>query len=142
MVASHAFLKNILVLVASHAYPSNTLMLVASHAYPSNTLMLVASHAYPSNMLVLVAYAPQHASVSLNMFIQQHASVGCLTCLSQHPSNILLCLRDGPALTIIQAATLKQKLRIKLSISPSHSIRTPGQTVPALTLDPSSKSLV
>ena len=43
-------------------------------------------------------------------------------------------LRDGSAQTIIRAATLRQKLQIKLSISPSHSILTPGQPVPALTL--------
>ena len=43
-------------------------------------------------------------------------------------------LRDGSAQTILRAATLRQKLQIKLSISPSHSILTPGRPVPALTL--------
>ena len=48
--------------------------------------------------------------------------------------NIRVYLRDGPAQTILRAATLRQKLQAKLSISPSHSILTPGQPVPALTL--------
>ena len=43
-------------------------------------------------------------------------------------------LRDGSAQTILRAATLRQKLQIKLSTSPSHSILTPGRPVPALTL--------
>ena len=43
-------------------------------------------------------------------------------------------LRDGSAQTILRAATLRQKLQIQLSISPSHSILTPGQPIPALTL--------
>ena len=43
-------------------------------------------------------------------------------------------LRDGSAQTIVHAATLRQKLQIKLSTSPSHSILTPGRTVPVLTL--------
>ena len=38
------------------------------------------------------------------------------------------------AQTVLSAATLRQKLQIKVSISPSHSILTPGQPVPALTL--------
>ena len=36
--------------------------------------------------------------------------------------------------SIVQAAMLRQKLQIKLSISPCHSILTPGWPVPALTL--------
>ena len=35
---------------------------------------------------------------------------------------------------LLSAATLRLKLQIKLSISPSHSILTSGQAVPALTL--------
>ena len=42
-------------------------------------------------------------------------------------------LRDGSAQTILRAATLRQKLQIKLSTSPSHSILTPGRPVPVLT---------
>ena len=34
----------------------------------------------------------------------------------------------------LRAATLRYKLQTKLSISPSHSMLTPGQPVPALTL--------
>ena len=43
-------------------------------------------------------------------------------------------LRDGSAQTILCTATLRQKLQTKLSISSSYSILTPGQPVPALTL--------
>ena len=43
-------------------------------------------------------------------------------------------LRDGSAQTIICAATLRQKLKITLSILPSHSIQTRGQPFAALTL--------
>ena len=46
----------------------------------------------------------------------------------------IVYLRDGSAHTILRAATLRQKLQIQLSISPSHSILTPGRPVPALTL--------
>ena len=50
------------------------------------------------------------------------------------PSNMLVHLRDGSAQTILRAATLRQKLQIQLSTSPSHSILTPGRPVPGLTL--------
>ena len=43
-------------------------------------------------------------------------------------------LRDRSAQTILHAATLRKKLQIKLSSTPSHSILTLGQPVPALTL--------
>ena len=39
-------------------------------------------------------------------------------------------LREGSAQTILRAATLRWKLQIQLSISPSHSILTPGRPVP------------
>ena len=48
--------------------------------------------------------------------------------------DMLVYLRDGPAQTILRAATLRKKWRIQLSTSPSHSILTPGRPVPALTL--------
>ena len=48
--------------------------------------------------------------------------VGALT-----SSNMLVYLRDGSAQTSICAATLRWKLQIKLSISPSHSILTSGK---------------
>ena len=47
---------------------------------------------------------------------------------------MLVCLTDGHAQIILRAATLREKLQIKLSTSPSHSILAPGQPVPALTL--------
>ena len=43
------------------------------------------------------------------------------------------CVR-ACAQTSVPAATLRYKLQIKLPISPSHSILTPGQPVPPLTL--------
>ena len=43
-------------------------------------------------------------------------------------------LKDRSAQTIVYAATPRQKLQTKLSISPSYNILTPGQPVPALTL--------
>ena len=55
--------------------------------------------------------------------------VSCLTS-QQHAS----ASQGGSAQTIIRAATLKWKLQIKLSASPCHSILTPSQPVPALTL--------
>ena len=39
-------------------------------------------------------------------------------------------LGDGSAQTIVRAATLRQKLQIKLSLSPRHNILTPDQPVP------------
>ena len=54
--------------------------------------------------------------------------------LALHPSNMLVYLRDGSAQTRVRAVTLRYKLQIKLSTSPSHSMLTPGQPVPALTL--------
>ena len=47
---------------------------------------------------------------------------------------MLVHLGDGSTQTIVCAVTLRQKLQIKLAISPSHSILTPGRPVPALTL--------
>ena len=47
---------------------------------------------------------------------------------------MLVYLRDGSAQTTARAATLKQKLQIKFSTSPSHSILTPGRPVPVLAL--------
>ena len=55
----------------------------------------------------------------------------CLDCVRQGGySNMLVYLRDGSAQTILHAATLGQKLQIKLSISPSHSILTSPSTDP------------
>ena len=50
------------------------------------------------------------------------------------PSHRLVYLRDGSAQTILRAATLRYKLQIQRSTSPSHSILTPGRPVPVLTL--------
>ena len=58
----------------------------------------------------------------------------CCLLLAQRPSNMLVYLRDRYAQTVVRAATLIQKLQIKLSFSPSHSILAPGQPVSALIL--------
>ena len=50
------------------------------------------------------------------------------------PSNMLVYLRDRSAQTSLHAATLRQKLHIKLSTSPSHRILTLGQPIPTQTL--------
>ena len=42
---------------------------------------------------------------------------------------MLMYLKDGSAQTVVCAVTLRSKLQIKLAISPSHSILTPGQPV-------------
>ena len=54
--------------------------------------------------------------------------------VAYRPNNTRVYLRDGSAHTILRAATLRWKLQIQLSISPSHSILTPGRPVPVLTL--------
>ena len=46
---------------------------------------------------------------------------------------MLVYIRDGYAETIVCAATLREKLQIKLVISPSHSVLTPGGPAPELT---------
>ena len=47
---------------------------------------------------------------------------------------MLVYLRNGAAQTSSRAATLREKLQIKVSTSPSHSILTSDQPVLALTL--------
>ena len=54
--------------------------------------------------------------------------------LSQGETSQLVYLRDGPAETVVRVATLRQKLQIKLTISPSHSVLVPAQLVTALTV--------
>ena len=55
---------------------------------------------------------------------------GCLMC----PSNMLVHHWDRSPQKSLRAATLRQKLQIKLSTSPSHSILALGQPVQTLTL--------
>ena len=52
----------------------------------------------------------------------------------QHPSNMLACLGDGSAQAILRTVTLRWMSQIQLPTSSSHSILTPGQSVPPLTL--------
>ena len=66
----------------------------------------------------------------------------CCLLLAKRHSNMLVYLRNGSAQTIVPAATLTKKLQIKLSISPSHSILTLGQPVPALTLQRQASGMV
>ena len=47
--------------------------------------------------------------------------------VAQCPSNMLVCLRDGSAPTIVRAATLRQRLQIKLATS-AVSILTADQS--------------
>ena len=54
--------------------------------------------------------------------------------VAQHPSNMLAYIRDGSAQAMVCAATLRPKLQIKLSISPSHNMLTQGQPVLRLAL--------
>ena len=44
---------------------------------------------------------------------------------------MLAYLRDRSAQTIVRAATLRQKLQVKLPISPTHGVLTPGPTSPS-----------
>ena len=48
---------------------------------------------------------------------------------------MLVYLRDGFDLIIVHAATLRQKMQIRLAISLSHSLLTPGKPFPALALE-------
>ena len=50
------------------------------------------------------------------------------------PSWDTVYVRDRSALTFLHAATLKQKLQVKLAISCSQSILTPGKPLSALTV--------
>ena len=50
------------------------------------------------------------------------------------PATCSMYLRDRSIETVVHAATLRQKSRVKLAMSPTHSILTSGQPVLALTL--------
>ena len=54
--------------------------------------------------------------------------------VAECPNNMLMYLRDGSAQTAGPAATLRQKLQIKLASSPGHSALTLGWWVQVLTL--------
>ena len=72
---------------------------------------------------------------SMEGLLQNHLlQYACCSLVVERPSNILEYFRDGSAQTILHAVTLRKKLQIKLSTSPSHSLLTLGQPVPALTL--------
>ena len=77
-----------------------------------------------------------HKYINLGTQVHQSRKGCCLLVWwgAERPSNMPVYLGNGSARTILRVATLRQKLQIKLSISPSHSILTPGQPVPALAL--------
>ena len=84
--------------------------------------------------------ASQHVTASTVLLSQYHASqtsfvsqFHCCISVALRPSNLQVYRRGRTAQTIVCAATLREKLKIKLSISSHHSIVTPGQPV-ALTL--------
>ena len=80
-----------------------------------------------------LAVQPDCPDLNRALFVcQWDGFVGWL--VAYRPSNMLVYLRDGSAQTSLRAATLRQKLRIKLSTPPSHSILTPGRPIPSLTL--------
>ena len=83
---------------------------------------LVTGHLGP----LLPPPPPQHSF----LFFNQRCCYNML--VAYYPSNMPVCLRNGSALTIVCAATRRQKLQIKLAISPSHSTWTPSQLVLAL----------
>ena len=62
------------------------------------------------------------------------AKVYCCLLAAKHPSNTLAYLKDRSAQTVVLAATLRQRLKIKLSISPSHRKLISGEPDPALTV--------
>ena len=60
--------------------------------------------------------------------------VGGSLLVALRPTIMLAYLRDESAKTSVCAATLRQKLQIKRSVTHSHSLLTPGQPVSALNL--------
>ena len=57
----------------------------------------------------------------------------CIAWLLSIPAALLVYLKDRSAQTVVHACTLRQKKRIKLAVSPSHSVLALGQPVPVLT---------
>ena len=107
-------------------HPREYLMLV--------TLMLVHLKEYLMLVYLMLVYLMPMHLIPVNLILvylrdMSHASVS-----QGRPSNMLMYLRDGSAQTSLPGATLRKKLQIKLSTSPSHSTLTPGRPVPALTL--------
>ena len=49
----------------------------------------------------------------------------------ERPSNMLVYLRDGSALTVVRAATLRQKLQIKPAVPSGHIYTDTGPTSPS-----------
>ena len=54
--------------------------------------------------------------------------------VSVYLRNVSVYVRNVNAQNTIRAATLIKKLEMKVSIAPSHSTLTPGQSVPSLSL--------
>ena len=58
------------------------------------------------------------------------------------PATGRVYLREGSASTMVRAATLRQKVHIKLAVSSAHSILTPGQGARTLILQPQASDMV
>ena len=52
-----------------------------------------------------------------------------VSCSLNVPATCHMQLRDGSALTIVRAATLRQNVRIKLALSSSQSMLMPGRSI-------------
>ena len=78
---------------------------------------------------------PGQSIESAGVRIDPHSNVKRLMFVGfQRPCNMPVCLWDRSAQAGVCAVTLRQNLQIKLSVSPSHSILTPRQPMPALSL--------
>ena len=90
----------------------------------------------PPSLFLFLLFSPALSSSPFHedWYVQLQSgglSVGCL--LAQHPSNLLVYIRDASAQTFKRAATPRQKMQVKLAISPGHSILAQGQPVLART---------
>ena len=99
----------------------------------------------PANVLIgvnstLRASLSQSAYSSYNQYPRNvawnlHVSAESSCCLSLNVPATRQCISGTDLLRqFLRDATLRQKLQIKLSTSPSHSMLTPGPPVPGLTL--------
>ena len=78
----------------------------------------------PEVRVVSVLCLEFHVSLIGDLFVDWLCNV---------PATCKMYLRSGSALTVVCAATPRWKSQIKLAVSPSHRILTPGQAVLALT---------
>ena len=102
------------------------MLLLASR--PSNKLVYLrdGSASRPNNKLVYLRDGSASRPSNMLVYLRDGSA--------SRPSNKLVYLSYGSAQITLRAVTLRKNLQIKLSTSPSHSILTPGQPVPVLTL--------